>query len=179
MALLPALSIALTTLLTGCLAPSQAGSVATPATAPKSLAPPANERAVLTLPAIGVQIYECKANAQGMPGWSFVAPQADLFDTQGRRVGTHYAGPTWELADGSRIKGVVRERTDAPTSGAIPWLLLTASTTGGPGGLSAISNLQRINTRGGNPPTAGCASSDLGKEARVYYTADYVFYSAR
>ncbi len=69
---------------------------------------PANQTLALTLDARGVQIYECRAVA-GDPAkyeWAFKAPEADLFDAQGRKVGRHYAGPTWELADGSKVERV-------------------------------------------------------------------------
>lgn len=40
--------------------------------------------------------------------------------------------------------------------------------------------IQRINTTGGAAPASGCEGpSDLGKQARVAYTADYFFYAPR
>jgi hypothetical protein len=57
----------------------------------------------------GVQIYECRADAAAPGGaaWSFVAPQATLFDARGAEIGTHDAGPHWRAADGSRLLGTV------------------------------------------------------------------------
>ena len=81
---------------------------------------PANESLAQVVPAKGVQIYECR-DAK----WVFVAPEADLFDRYGRKIGTHYAGPVWEAADGSKVLGAVKARADAPQAGAIPWLLLS------------------------------------------------------
>jgi Protein of unknown function (DUF3455) len=146
---------------------------------PANLTPAANEQQVLRLPAIGVQIYECKVVDGKPPAWVFVAPEADLFDESGARVGKHYAGPTWELNDGSKIVGTVKERANSTVPGAIPWLLLTAKSTGTAGSLERVTSLQRINTVGGVAPTTGCTTGDIGKQARVYYKADYVYFAAK
>jgi Protein of unknown function (DUF3455) len=148
-------------------------------TTPANLAPAANEVQVLRLPAVGVQIYECKV-VDGKPAaWVFVSPEADLFDESGNRVGKHYGGPTWELNDGSKTVGTVKERANSTVVGAIPWLLLSAKSTGGAGKLEKVVSLQRINTVGGVAPAAGCSAGDIGKQARVYYKADYVYYAAK
>jgi Protein of unknown function (DUF3455) len=146
---------------------------------PANLTPAASEQQVLRLPAIGVQIYECKAVDGKPPAWVFMAPEADLFDESGARVGKHYAGPTWEMNDGSKIVGTVKERANSTVPGAIPWLLLTAKSTGTSGKLEKISSLQRVNTVGGVAPTGGCSIADIGKQARVYYKADYVYFAAK
>jgi hypothetical protein len=150
------------------------------ASQPASIAVPANlvptgERAVERLAARGVQIYECR-NKVGGTGteWVFVAPDADLFDTQGAPAGKHYAGPHWEVADGSRIIGTVKSRVDAPLAGAIPWLLLSARSVGGPGRFAKITSVQRVNTAGGAAPAASCDATSLGRTERVPYTADYI-----
>lgn len=150
------------------------------ASQPAAVAVPANlvpsgERAIERFGARGVQIYECR-NKVGGSGteWVFVAPEADLFDVQGAPVGKHYAGPHWEAADGSRIVGTVKARADAPLAGAIPWLLLSARSDGGPGRLSKITSVQRVNTAGGTAPAAGCDAASLGRTERVPYTADYI-----
>jgi hypothetical protein len=148
-------------------------------TLPANLVSAANEAQVLRLPAVGVQIYECKV-VDGKPAaWVFVAPEADLFDESGARVGKHYGGPTWELNDGSKIVGAVKERANATAPGAIPWLLLSAKSNGGAGKLEKITNLQRVNTVGGIAPTTGCTAADVGKQVRIYYKADYVYFAAK
>ena len=44
--------------------------------------------------------------------------------------------------------------------------------------LTATTFIQRVNTSGGIAPSTGCTSStDVGKQAFVPYTADYVFYT--
>jgi hypothetical protein len=151
------------------------------ANVPDQLRPGANEALALVIPASGVQIYECRAKAQ-QPGayeWAFLAPEADLFYTNGRKAGSHYAGPHWEAADGSRISGQLKERADAPQKGAIPWLLLTTKSVGPDGSFSKVTSIQRVNTVGGVAPASGCSQSTAGTIARVPYTADYYLLSAK
>ena len=128
----------------------------------------------------GVQIYECRAKTDqaGAYEWAFVAPEADLFDARGNKTGKHYAGPHWESTDGSKIFGSVKERADAPT-GAIPWLLLSAKSVGPDGAFSKVTSIQRVNTVGGVAPAAGCSQAVAGTSARINYTADYYFFTAR
>lgn len=148
---------------------------------PDALRPAANEAVLMTISASGVQIYECRvaADATKIPAWVFVAPEADLFDAEGRRIGRHGAGPVWQAQDGSRIVGQVRARADAPTAGAIPWLLLTTQSTGTPGAFSRVTSIQRIHTVGGLAPTLGCTPERASTPARIPYTADYRFFATR
>src|SRR5712671_2888207 len=71
--------------------------------------------AIATIHAQGAQLYECKADASGKPTWEFREPIATLL-AGGMTVGRHYAGPTWELADGSAISGKVIGRAPGATS---------------------------------------------------------------
>src|SRR5688572_25234412 len=137
---------------------------------PDSLKPGARESLALVVPAKGVQIYECRADK-----WVFVAPEADLFDAAGKKIGSHYAGPHWESADGSRIVAKVKARADAPAADAIPWLLLDAKSVGVEGAFSKVTSIQRVATTGGIAPAGGCLT---GMQARVGYTADYYFFTA-
>lgn len=142
---------------------------------------PAGEKAVETLAARGVQIYQCRsklaADGKTIAEWTFVAPEAELFDSAGKPVGKHYAGPHWEALDGSKILGAVKSRADAPAAGAIPWLLLTAKSMAGDGRFSKITSVQRINTTGGVAPDSGCEQGKVGSNIRVDYTADYVLFT--
>jgi hypothetical protein len=147
---------------------------------PDKLAVGANETLKMIVPAKGVQIYECRARKE-QPGayeWAFVAPEADLFDSRGNRIGRHYGGPHWEANDGSRILGALKERADAPGTSAIPWLLLTAKSVGPHGAFSRITSIQRVNTAGGIAPAAGCSAENAGINARIAYTTDYYFFGA-
>ena len=139
---------------------------------PENLKPGANESLALIVPAKGVQIYECR-DAK----WAFVAPEAALFDAAGRKIGTHYAGPHWEAADGSKIVGAVKQRADAPAAGNIPWLLLGAKSVGAEGAFSKVTSIQRVATVGGVAPAGSCAQA--GARARVEYTADYYFFVSK
>jgi hypothetical protein len=148
---------------------------------PDKLVPGANESLVMIVPAKGVQIYECRARKDqvGEYEWAFVAPEADLFDARGNRIGRHYAGPHWESTDASKILGTVKERADAPVADAIPWLLLAAKSVGPEGSFSKVTSIQRVNTVGGVPPKAGCSQATAGTPARINYTADYYFFTAK
>jgi Protein of unknown function (DUF3455) len=142
---------------------------------PDKLKPPANESLAMIVPAKGVQIYECRAKKDQASAydWAFVAPEADLFDTSGRKIGRHYAGPHWESTDGSKIAGTVKASTDAPQADAIPWLLLVTKSVGSQGSFSKITSIQRVNTVGGVAPKTGCSQSTVGTTARIPYAADY------
>jgi uncharacterized protein DUF3455 len=148
---------------------------------PDKLKPGANESVAMIVPAKGVQIYECRAKKDqvGEYEWAFVAPEADLFDARGIRIGRHYAGPHWESTDGSKILGTVKERIDAPMANAIPWLLLAARSVGPEGSFSKVTSIQRVNTVGGVAPRAGCSQATAGAPARIDYTADYYFFTTK
>jgi len=148
---------------------------------PDKLKPGANESVAMIVAAKGVQIYECRAKKDqvGEYEWAFVAPEADLFDARGNRIGRHYAGPHWESTDGSKILGTVKERADAPAAGAIPWLLLAARSVGPDGSFSKVTSVQRVNTVGGVAPVSGCSQAAAGTPARVGYTADYYFFTTK
>jgi Protein of unknown function (DUF3455) len=148
---------------------------------PDKLKPGANESVAMIVPARGVQIYECRAKKDQIGGyeWAFVAPEADLFDARGNRIGRHYAGPHWESTDGSKILGTLKERADAPVADAIPWLLLAAKSVGPDGSFSKVTSIQRVNTVGGVAPTGGCSQATAGTPARINYTADYYFFTTK
>ncbi|MEP6506292.1 MAG: DUF3455 domain-containing protein [Betaproteobacteria bacterium] len=146
---------------------------------PESLRAPAGESLLRTLQADGVQIYECRAKEADASAaeWVFVAPEARLVDDQGTLVGRHYAGPTWEAGDGSKVVGTVRAKIDAPQAGTIPWLLLATRSTGKPGLFAKVSSIQRVATSGGAMPATGCDKAAVGQVARVPYKAEYAQYA--
>lgn len=148
---------------------------------PESLRTPATEMLSLETAATGVQIYECNARKDEPTRyeWTFKAPEADLFDGAGNKIGKHYAGPTWESNDGSKVVGVVKARDNGPDSGAIPWLLLSAKSTVGTGVFSHTKSIQRVHTVGGTPPAEACSEAQAGKVTRVGYKARYYFYAAK
>jgi hypothetical protein len=145
-----------------------------PAGTPAALAPSADQHLTFVLDATGVQKYSCNATATGA-AWTFVAPEANLFK-ECHQYGTHYAGPTWEYEDGStviaaRVAGATVDAT------AIPWLLLTVVSHGGPAGkMTNVTSIQRLVTGGGITPPTNCDTVDLGATIDVPYTAKYFFY---
>jgi hypothetical protein len=145
---------------------------------PAKLDPGPHQSLAMVVPAKGVQVYECRAKSEGGFEWAFVGPEAELFDRRGAAIGNHYGGPHWEAADGSKVVGKVRERAEAPSAGAIPWLLLEAKSVGPDGMFSNITSIQRLNTVGGTAPKDGCSQATVGKPVRVPYSADYYFFKA-
>lgn len=137
---------------------------------PAAIAAPA-EKLVMTVHAQGAQIYECKAGTAGSLAWQFREPIATLL-LEGRTIGRHYAGPSWELADGSAVTGKLAGRADGATAHDIPLLKLEVVSQRGSGQLTGVTTIQRINTRG------GVAAGDCprgGAFLSVPYTADYAF----
>jgi len=173
MAALAAASVAA---LSGCAAPDTAPAPAIPA----RLVVPATQELSLKTKAVGVQIYECAADRDDATHfeWVFRAPEATLLDAKGNRVGVHYAGPTWEANDGSKVLGEMKARDDGPDATAIPWLLLAAKSATGKGPLARTTSVQRILTVGGKAPGDGCGPAQAGREIRVPYEAAYYFYAA-
>ena len=106
-----------------------------PVVPPELEVPSGNEILYHTF-ATGVQIYSATSATNSPTGfaWTLKAPEAALFDASSNAVGSHYAGPTWELdQDGSKVSGVVMQRVPSRDATAIPWLLLKMKTTEGTG----------------------------------------------
>jgi hypothetical protein len=152
----------------------------TEAPVPAQLDPGPGHRLVATLHARGVQVYQCREAKEtaGRFEWAFVGPEAELLDAGWTPSGRHYAGPSWEAPDGSRVVGSVRERADATVPGAIPLLLLATRSTGPAGRFSDVVAIQRLNTRGGSVPASACAPANASQQVRVPYTADYRLFAA-
>jgi hypothetical protein len=122
---------------------------------------------------IGVQIYRWTGTE-----WQFVAPVAVLYEDEGGEgeFATHFAGPTWQSHSGSTVVGAAT-KSCTPDPDSIPWLLLKATSSGGPGIFDGATFIQRVNTVGGKAPTE--PGEVVGEEAEVPYTADYFFYRAQ
>lgn len=143
---------------------------------PEALKPPAGEKLLFRAHATGSQIYVCSPGADGKGQWTLKAPEAVLRGEKGARIGYHSAGPSWKLNDGSAVTGRVVAHADSPAKGSIPWLLLTAVSHAGSGQLSPVTSIQRLNTRGGQPPASACDPGSTRKTHRSSYRADYYFY---
>jgi len=145
------------------------------ALAQDALSPPAGVKQLLEVSADGVQMYVCEAKDKGF-AWVFDAPDATLFDAQGRQIGTHFKGPTWKLTDGSEVVGEVIAKQPSPNQGSIPWVLLKVKTHQGSGQLATVTIVRRIDTNGGVEPSGGCDAAHKGEVARVGYSATYQFF---
>ena len=141
--------------------------------------PNGNQR-VATFFATGVQKYKAQQIAGSNPvayQWVFVAPEANLYDATNQKVGTHSAGPTWQLSATDSIFG--QQFTPArfaasPDANSIDWLLLMPKTGKAPTGVFAqVSYIQRIATNGGKAPTVAPVNPD--QTVDVPYTAVYRF----
>jgi hypothetical protein len=137
----------------------------------QDLQAPAGSKVAFVTYAEGVQIYRWNGTS-----WAFVAPEAVLYSGDGEddeAVGIHYAGPTWESGSGSKVRAAVVEKC-TPDPAAIPWLLLKAVASEGPGIFHRVSHIQRLYTVGGLAPAD--PGDVVGEEARVPYATWYVFY---
>lgn len=124
----------------------------------------------------GVQIYACTRTEVGFK-WTLKGPDAKLLDADGKEIGTHFAGPTWKLADGSQVQGELMASQPSPEAGSVPWLLLRAKAATGT--FAGVVYIRRTETHGGVAPATGCQSpADLETTVRIPYSATYSFYSA-
>lgn len=146
----------------------------------QQLQPPANEELFLQVHAKGDRIYTCKVDG-AQSAWTLKAPDAQLFDKNEKVVGKHFAGPSWESTDGSRVIGKAVANAPSPDADAIPWLLVSVVSHEGTaaGVLSRATSIQRLNTKGGKAPASGCDASHAGQEVRVPYSAEYLFYAPK
>jgi Protein of unknown function (DUF3455) len=129
-----------------------------------------DELAVMQVHAVGAQIYECKPDAHGKTIWQFREPVASLI-RDGKTIGRHYAGPTWQIGS-SVIVGKVVGHAPGATARDIAWLKLDVTTRQGGWPLSDVTAVQRINTVGGNLEGDCQNPGDLRAEP---YSADYIF----
>jgi hypothetical protein len=126
---------------------------------------------VLKVHAEGAQVYECKADSAGKLAWAFREPIATLL-AEGKTVGRHYAGPSWESVDGSAVVGKTVGNAPGATPKDIPWLKLEVASRRGTGILTDVTTVQRINSQGGKLE-GPCERA--GSYQSAPYSADYVF----
>lgn len=135
-----------------------------------SIAVPAGAQLLMTAQGRGMQIYSCTAGH-----WALKEPKANLLDSSGHKVGKHFAGPTWEWADGSQVRGQAIAKQPSPDKDSVAWLLVKVISHTGDGKLAAVSYIRRTDTHGGAAPDAGCT----GGTKSVRYTATYSFYTGQ
>src|SRR5436190_108544 len=80
---------------------------------PAAIVAPPGETALAAFHAEGAQVYECKAGNDSKLAWNFREPIATLL-LDGKTVGRHYAGPSWEHVDRQRRDGKGRRQRAGP-----------------------------------------------------------------
>ena len=135
---------------------------------------------VATYYAVGVQKYKARVKTGSDPiayEWVFVAPQADLYGNTNAKVGTHGAGPFWEVSplDSIFAQHFTPSRIAAsPDAESIDWLLLMPKTGTTPTGIfTDVDYIQRIATKGGKAPLTPPTS--LNETVDVKYKTIYRF----
>jgi hypothetical protein len=144
---------------------------------PDAIQAPTGEDVIFFTHASGSQIYICQAASDGKFTWTLKAPEAELRDRNDKVIGQHSAGPTWKLKDGSEVTGKAAAKVDSLDGDSIPWLLVKVVSHAGKGALTNITTIQRVHTRGGQPPKEGCDAAHRNAETKSSYTADYYFYA--
>lgn len=153
---------------------------------PEAIAVPAGNKLIGHCYASGVQIYEVTQSTTN-PGeyvWTFIAPSATLYKKADftKQIGTHYAGPTWELKiSPKQIEYVVGTKLSSVTEDAtaIPWLLLQSVPSDDPEHFTRVTFIHRLYTTGGLAPSAEATAENIGMQQSVPYTAEYYFYGAK
>jgi uncharacterized protein DUF3455 len=148
-----------------------------PPDVPDTIAVPAGLEVVLYAHATGSQIYTCQSAADGKFAWTLKAPEAELHDRKDKVIGSHSAGPTWKLKDGSEVTGKAAAHVDSLGGESIPWLLVNAVGHAGKGLLTTVTTIQRVRTHGGMPPDDVCDAAHVNTETKSSYSADYYFYA--
>ena len=140
---------------------------------------PGGNSRVATYYAEGVQKYKSQPKPGTMPvtyEFVFVAPLADLYDAQNKKVGTHGAGPFWQLSatDSIFAQHYTPAKTSPSPDNSIDWLLLMPKAGKVPTGIFAdVLYIQRIATTGGKMPAV--LPTGPTETTEVKYTAVYRF----
>jgi hypothetical protein len=186
---------------------AHAGEVIVPPAVPEAIKLKVPAEPFLLGHGVGTQNYVCSPSGAGV-AFVLMTPQATLFDDEKEQLTSHFFSPnpqepntnpvvvtdrairvTWRHSrDSSTVWGEVKQGNASSDSnfvafGAVAWLLVTkVHVEDGPTGgdkLSKTTFIHRVNTSGGLAPSIGCNSAaDLGHQAFVPYTADYIFYRA-
>ena len=144
--------------------------------ASRPIDPPQGARLVLQAKGAGVQIYSCTNTPEGLK-WVLKAPDAKLLGPSGEEIGTHFAGPTWKLTDGSQVQGELVAKQPSPDEHSVPWLLLRAKAGTASGEFANVAFIRRTETHGGAAPDDGCENAaQVDKTIPIPYTAIYSFY---
>ena len=152
-----------------------AAAISRPSGVAAAINPPAGVEPAFALSASGVQVWQCSALGADGWGWSYVAPDATLYEGS-RSIATHKVPDLWEsLSDRSSVTAVPRANQPAG-AGNLSWQLMEAAPLNPTGMFAGVTHVQRVNTGGGVPPASGCGPANVGAENRVPFRADYYFY---
>jgi hypothetical protein len=167
---------------------------------PANIQAPQGNKAFLVGHAVGTQNYICRRSGSDVKfvlftpeavltkddqqlTTHFFSPNPSETNTEATVTSEYMIRPAWRHSrDTSTVWAKMAPNgASAVTPEAIPWLLLqVVGAKEGPSGghtLTATTFIQRVNTSGGIAPSAGCAApTEIGNQAFVPYTADYVFY---
>jgi hypothetical protein len=135
----------------------------------------AADQPAIVLAAKGVQVYGCTHVGESY-AWKLIGPEAILTDAAGHPAGRHFAGPSWQAADGSVVVGDPLVASQAPSNNAIPWIVLRAKDHKGSGQFATVAYVVRSATIDGLAPESGCDAAHVGVESRVDYSATYTFF---
>ena len=146
---------------------------------PSALQVPSGQKLFVRAEAKGVQIYKSVEGKDGKLEWVLEGPLAELFGADGKTLGFHYEGPSWEAIDGSKVsrdKEYTVRITAAPNPQEdIPWLLIKVNAEGDKQGVfNRIEYIQRVNTKGGKAPVE--PPLRLGTKVGKAYRATYYCY---
>lgn len=141
---------------------------------------PVGNTRIATYFASGYQVYNAQQVGGSSPAvfeWVFVSPCADLYDVNDKKIGVHFAGPTWQILTGdSRISAqqfTPVARVKNVDSASIDWLLLMPKAGTTPIGIfKDVAYIQRIATTGGRAPSAPPVAPG---QIAVEYSAVYRF----
>ncbi len=141
------------------------------------LNPPPGATMIQEVQAGGAQVYACRASATSGFAWTLLGPKAVLVNDDGSDFGTHSAGPKWSANDGSSITADGAHPVSRQARpNAVPGLVLTVTSTTGPGILSGARFVVRSDTAGGLPPSSGCDAAHENATVASHYSAIYTFY---
>ncbi|MBO1360242.1 DUF3455 domain-containing protein [Acetobacter sacchari] len=131
----------------------------------------ADRTEILEVRAFGIQLYECRADTDGKTVWALREPVATLID-QGKTVGRHYAGPTWQFNDAGTVSGKLLTTQPGATAADVPLLKLAVVSRPSEGPLKDVAFILRLDTRGG---ALKGLCRDAGALQAEPYDARYVF----
>ena len=131
----------------------------------------AGKAVVLSVEAAGMQIYECHVDDSGRLMWTFREPLA-ILTAEGKTIGRHFAGPSWQLNDGGKVVGKLVAQKPGASDKDITLLHLDVSRREGTGLLTRATAVERLDTHGGVFAGVCQQAGELHLEP---YSARYVF----